>query len=95
MDSGDALQDFSYIGAAVRGRTFPGFPGKSESRNRRLVRREPIRLNLMPGDLVSISGLLRGDSIACLVVGTDGSVSPRGPGPSLITRKFACRALGR
>ena len=76
MDSGEVLHNFSYMGAAVRGRAFPGFPGKADTRDYRLARREPVRLGLAEGDLVSIEGLGRGDALGLLIVGDDGRVDP-------------------
>ena len=61
MNSADVLHEFRFVGARASGRAFPGFPGHADALHWYLACREPQRLSLQRGDLLSVHGLAIGE----------------------------------
>jgi len=76
MNSADVLHEFRFVGARAPGRAFPGFPGHGDALHWYLACREPQRLSLQRGDLLSVDGLAIGEVLGVLAVNNQGHAQP-------------------
>ena len=88
---------FSNIGFAGSGRSFPGFPPKSETLRKRLAPREIQRCDLGAGDILSALPFAPGQSLRLLIFRHDGEMDPGlaglVPGPQISLSDFDSEPL--
>ena len=76
MKSDQVLHEFRYVGSPARGRAFPGFPSQPSVKRFQLAPREPLRLSVCRGDLLSLTDLAVGDELAVWAFDSDGKLAP-------------------